>query len=43
MLSKEASNTIFWVVGMTRPRIEPGLRAIGEHSNRFAKNEQFVN
>ena len=23
VLSKEASNTIFWVFGMTRPRIEP--------------------
>ena len=25
MLSKAASNTIFWVFGTTRPRIEPGL------------------
>ena len=24
----------FWVFGMTRPGIEPGLRAIGKHSNR---------
>ena len=30
----EASSTIFWVFGMTRPGIEsPVSQAIGEHSN----------
>ena len=39
---KVASNTNFWVFGMTRPGIEPrSPRPFGEHSNHYA-NVRFI-